>query len=245
MLDGKRVALVLPALDEEASIAGVVRAFRAMPVVDLLVVVDNGSRDRTAERAREAGAVVLAEARRGYGAALRSGIEGALQMGAEFIALGEADGTFDPADLPCLLSALEGHDLVLGSRTAEMGGALAAGNRLVARLLSALWPGRACPLSDVGCTYRVLTATAWRRLSEGTPADGPEFSPQMIGAAFRAGLTVREIPVRYLARAGGASKHGGSPVAVARTAARMLRAILAQRFAARRLAGVGLESGES
>ena len=233
MFDGRRVALVLPALDEEASIAGVVRALHALPEVDLVVVVDNGSRDRTAEEAREAGAVVLAEARRGYGAALRSGIEGALERGAEIIALSEADGTFDPADLARLLAALEGHDLVLGSRTAAMGGALGAGNRLVAGLLAALWRSRACPLSDVGCTYRVLTAAAWRRLGEGAPADGPEFSPQMIGAAFRTGLVVREIPVRYLARVGGASKHGASPFAVARTAARMLRAILAQRFAAR------------
>ena len=241
---GRRVALVIPALDEEASLAGVVRAFRARPEPDLVLVVDNGSRDRTAERAREAGAVVLSEPRRGYGRALRTGIEGALALGATLVVLVEADGTFDPADLPGLLAALEGHDLVLGSRTARMGSALRSGNRLMARFLAALWRGRACPLSDVGCTYRVFTAEAWPRLQDGVPASGPEFSPWMIGAAFRAGLTVREVPVRYPPREGGAWKHGGSPLAVLRTAARMLRVILAQRFARGRGPGVGLESGE-
>lgn len=230
---GRRVALVIPALDEEASVGEVVRDFRDLGLLDLVLVVDNGSRDRTAERARAAGAVVLSEDRRGYGAALRAGIEGALELEAEIVALSEADGTFDPADLPPLLAALSGQDLVLGSRTEAMHGALRTGNRLVARLLAALWPGRACRLSDVGCTYRVLTAQAWRRLRDDAPAAGPEFSPQMIGAAFRAGLSVREVPVRYRPRRGGASKHSGSPVAVLRTAARMLRAILAQRCARR------------
>jgi glycosyltransferase involved in cell wall biosynthesis len=228
---GRQVALVIPALDEEASLAEVVRAFRARPELDLVVVVDNGSRDRTAEIAREAGALVVSEGRRGYGAALGTGIEHALGLGAAVVVLAEADGTFAPADLEPLLAGLAGADLVLGSRTAEMHGALRLGNRLVARFLSALWPGRAVALTDVGCTLRAFTAEAWSAMSAGSRADGPEFSPCMIGAAFRARLRVREIPVQYGNRRGGSSKHTGSPLAVARTAARMLRAILAQRFA--------------
>jgi hypothetical protein len=136
-----------------------------------------------------------------------------------------------PEDLGRLLAALEEVELALGSRTAEMRGALRLGNRLVARLLAGLWSGRACRLSDVGCTYRAFTAEAWTILGEETRAEGPEFSPQMIGAAFRRRLRVRELPVRYRARGAGRSKHTGSWRAVARTAARMLRAILVQRFA--------------
>jgi glycosyltransferase involved in cell wall biosynthesis len=229
----RRVALVIPALDEEASIAGVVRDFRTQPAVELVLVVDNGSRDRTAERARAEGARVLTESRPGYGAALRAGLEHAFGLGLEIVVLAEADGTFDPDDLESLLAALAGRDLVLGSRTAEMRGALRHGNRAVAWLLAALWWRSSCRLTDVGCTYRALTAGAWSALRDGTRADGPEFSPQMICAAFGRRLAVCEIPVRYGARTGGASKHTGSVWAVARTAVRMLRTILAMRIAAR------------
>ncbi len=229
----RRIALVIPALDEEASIGIVVRDFRAQPALELVLVVDNGSHDRTAERARAEGAQVVTENRPGYGAALRAGIEHAFGLGLEIVVLAEADGTFDPADLGPLLAALAGRDLVLGSRTAEMRGALRHGNRAVAWLLSALWWRRSCRLTDVGCTYRALTAEAWAALRDGARADGPEFSPQMICEAFRRRLAVREIPVRYGARTSGASKHTGSTWAAERTAARMLRTILALRIAAR------------
>jgi glycosyltransferase involved in cell wall biosynthesis len=227
---GRRVAVVVPALDEEESIAEVVRGFRALGTVDLVLVVDNGSRDRTAERARDAGAEVLSERRPGYGVALRAGIERALALGAEIVVLAEADGTFDPADLAALLAALAGHDLALGSRTDAMRGALRHGNRAVARLLAALWPRSSCRLTDVGCTYRALTSAAWSRIRAGARGDGPEFSPGMICAAFAQRLAVREIPVRYGTRVSGASKHTGSLRGTTRTALRMLRAILAMRL---------------
>lgn len=227
---GRRVAVVIPALDEEASIAAVVAEFRALAAVDEVVVIDNGSRDRSAERAAAAGARVVAEARRGYGAALRRGCEEALAGGAELVALCEADGTFAAAELEHLLAPLETVELVLGSRAAQLPGALGLGNRLVARFLAALWPGRSIALSDVGCTYRAFTAATWRRLAPALDADGPAFSPQMMCAAFRAGLAVRELPVRYGARTGGRSKHTGDVRGVLRTALVMLRAILRERL---------------
>ena len=227
------VAVVVPALDEEASIAAVVAAFRAQPTVGAVLVVDNGSRDRTAERARAAGASVIAEARRGYGAALRAGIERALADGAQRVVLVEADGTFEAAEIGRLLEPLATHALVLGSRARDLRGALGLGNRLVAGLLAALWPRSSCRLTDVGCTYRAFTRSAWERLRARVPADGPEFAPQMVCAAFRQRLPVLEVPVRYGQRASGASKHTGSLASVVRTALRMLRAIIAQRLASR------------
>jgi len=224
------VAVVVPALDEEASVAAVVQGFRALACVEMVVVVDNGSRDRTPERAREAGARVVLERRRGYGAALCTGIEHALDAGAERVALAEADDTFDPGELERLLAPLGEHALVLGSRTAAMTGALGLGNRLVARALAALWPRSSCSLTDVGCTYRAFTAAAWRTLRDGALADGPEFSPRMICEAFRRRLPVLELPVRYRPRTSGESKHTGSGWSTLRTAARMLRAILAKRL---------------
>jgi len=226
---GARVAVVIPALDEEASIAAVVADFRAQAALAEVVVVDNGSRDRTAERAAAAGARVVREERRGYGAALRRGCDEAVAGGADVVVLCEADGTFAAAELGLLLAPLATHDLVLGSRATQLGGALALGNRAVALLLASLWPRRSIWLTDVGCTYRAFTSATWRRLGPELDSDGPAFSPQMMCAAFRAGLAVRELGVSYGARTGGASKHTGDVRAVLRTALVMLRAILRER----------------
>lgn len=229
-MNANSVAVVVPALDEEASIAEVVHAFRARPEVAFVLVVDNGSCDRTAERARAAGARVLAEARRGYGAALRAGIEQALADGARRLVLVEGDGTFDASEVGRLLEPLAEHALVLGSRARDLGGLLGAGNRLVALGLVALWPRASCRLTDVGCTYRAFTQAAWEALRTGLTADGPEFAPQMVCEAFRRRLRVREIDVRYGRRRSGASKHTGSAWPVVRTALGMLRSILAKRL---------------
>ena len=226
----QRVMVVIPALDEEASIAAVVADFRALATVHEVLVVDNGSRDRTAERASAAGARVVREARRGYGAALWRGCTEALAGGAELVVLCEADGTFAAAELGRLLEPLATHGLVLGSRAAHLAGALGLGNRLVALFLASLWPRRSILLSDVGCTYRAFTAATWRRLAPELDAAGPAFSPQMMCAAFRAGLAVCEVRVSYGARSSGASKHTGNVRAVLRTALVMLRAILRERL---------------
>lgn len=229
----RAVFVVVPALDEEASIAAVVEDFRARPEVTAVLVVDNGSRDETAARARAAGALVVREARRGYGAALARGCHEALAAGAERLVLCEADGTFAAAELPRLLAELQEHDLVLGSRARDLPLALGLGNRAVALLLTLLWAGRSIRLSDVGCTYRAFTADTWRRLAAELDAHGPDFAPQMVCAAFRAGLRVREVAVGYGARRGGDSKHTGNVRGVLRTALRMLRTILRERLRTR------------
>ena len=72
--DGKRVSIVFPAYNEAANIARAVREFRAVEVVDEVIVVDNNSRDGTGDLAREAGARVIHEGRQGYGNALRRGL---------------------------------------------------------------------------------------------------------------------------------------------------------------------------
>lgn len=235
MFRGRSVAVVIPALDEEGTIGSVVRDFLAQPSVDRVLVVDNASRDRTAERARSAGAEVVREERPGYGQALRAGLERAVESGAELLVLSEADGTFAAAEIERLLEPTAQFPLVLGSRTRSMRPhhPLRLGNVLVAKLLSGLWFRSSPRLSDVGCTYRALTAEAWRRLGRGTRTPGPEFSPEMICAAFILGLRTVEVPVSYRARESGASKHSASFLAASRTALRMLRTILGRRLGER------------
>ncbi|MBK7582951.1 MAG: glycosyltransferase family 2 protein [Myxococcales bacterium] len=92
------IVAILPALDEEAAIARVVRG--VTPHVDRVIVVDNGSVDQTARLAAEAGADVVSESRRGYGRACLAGVARAREPGADVLVFLDADGSDAPEDLP-------------------------------------------------------------------------------------------------------------------------------------------------
>lgn len=112
-----KVIAVMPAFREEDRISAAISGIR--PLVDAIVVVDDGSGDATAERAKEAGAVVLRHGlNRGQGAALRTGTEAALKLGADIVLHVDADGQHDPETIPALLAPIkEGKaDVVFGSR---------------------------------------------------------------------------------------------------------------------------------
>lgn len=233
---GQKVSVVIPAYNEEATIAQVVRDFAGHPAVDEVVVVDNNCRDRTAELARAAGARVVGESAPGYGCALRRGLDEAV---GDVLVLVEADGSFKALDLPKFLAYIQPGTLVLGTRTtrqmvqqgANMRSLLRWGNVVVAKLMELAWYVSSEPrLTDVGCTYRALEREAWRRLRGGLREPGPAFSPEMMCEVLRRRMRLIEIPVHYFARAGGESKHSDSWVKVSRTALMMLRAIVRKRL---------------
>ena len=233
------VAVVVPAYNEEATIADVVREFRAQPLVDRVVVVDNNCRDQTAARATAAGAEVIAESAAGYGCAIRAGLDHAVATHAAILVITEADGSFRAADLPKLLLYLDDCQLALGTRTtrqlvdqgANMDKKLRWGNVLMAKWLELCWYLPHEPrLTDVGCSYRALWADTWRKIGPGTRERGPSFSPEMICEAYRLGMRVIEIPVHYGARLGGESKHSATFRKVARTAWGMFKTICRKRF---------------
>lgn len=239
MFQGKHVAVVVPAYNEEGTIAGVVEEFLADGYVDRVIVVDNNCKDATAERAREAGAEVIEESAPGYGCALRAGLDHGMTTGADVLIMTEADGSFRAEDVPKLLFYLTDCRMVLGTRTtrqmveqgANMHKLLRWGNVAMAKLLELLWYLPHEPrLTDVGCTYRALWSTTWESIREGTREAGPSFSPEMICAAYQRGLRVIEIPVHYGARLGGESKHSQSLVHVSKTAVGMFRTICRKRF---------------
>src|SRR5260221_9619513 len=111
-----RISVVIPALNEEGPIGDVVRAVPT-DLVDEVIVVDNGSIDRTAEQARAAGARVVVEPRRGYGRACRAGVEAAA-TGCEIIVFLDGDGSDCPELMPRLLAPILAgeQDFVIGSR---------------------------------------------------------------------------------------------------------------------------------
>src|SRR5262245_42571246 len=133
-----RVALVIPALDEAGAIGNLVRRVPA-GIVDAIIVVDNGSTDDTAAVAARAGARVVREDRRGYGAACWAGVT-AVDANTDVLAFLDGDGSQAPEELPVVLEPIERGraDFVLGTR--RFAGAhpphAALGSRLVARFIS-------------------------------------------------------------------------------------------------------------
>ncbi len=236
MYRDRTVSLVIPAYNEEATIAAVVEEFRRVPHLDEIVVVDNNCKDKTAELAREAGARVVVESRPGYGAALMCGMS---EAKGDILVLTEADGSFSARDVEKLLIYLDDAAMVMGTRTtrqlveqgANMRFFLRWGNVFMAKFLQVLWLRPSEPrFTDVGCTYRALTRDTFQLIKPYLKESGPAFSPEMMCAALLARRRVIEIPVTYRRRNGGESKHSDSLARQAKTAWLMFKTICRKRL---------------
>ncbi|MCZ6720549.1 MAG: glycosyltransferase family 2 protein [Proteobacteria bacterium] len=217
-----RIGVVIPALDEERALPKVLGALPDW--IDELIVVDNGSSDRTAEVARASGARVVVEPRRGYGAACRAGIAALDRPGV--VVFLDADASDDPSEIGRLVDPilLEGADLVIGSRVlgdAEPGALTPvqrAGNRLACALIHAFWGVR---YTDLG-PFRAIKRSALERLKMADQGFG--WTVEMQVKAARAGLAVTEVPTRYRRRIG-VSKISGTVSGTVRAGAKILYVI--------------------
>lgn len=226
------VSVVFPAYNEEANIRAAVQDFLLPGVVDEVVVVDNNSRDRTADEARLAGARVVGEPRQGYGYALRRGLA---EARGDIIILAEPDGTFIGRDVLKLLAYADDFDMVCGTRTtrelvweqANMGWFLRIGNLAVAKLIQLLYGGPS--LSDCGCTLRLTHRAALDRFRGDLTVGASHFLPEMVILGLRRRLKIIEIPVNYRGRVG-ESKITGTFAGSVRTGLRMIGLALAYRF---------------
>jgi glycosyltransferase involved in cell wall biosynthesis len=204
------VSLILPALNEEAAIAATLEGLRGLGLGEILVV-DNGSTDRTAEVAGGHGAKVVREPRRGYGQACLAGIA-ALASHTHIVAFMDADGSDDPADLERLVAPVRNGeaDLTIGSRTLGQreDGAVAphqhCGNWLATSMLRLFYGAR---FTDLG-PFRVIRRDALDRLGMRDTTFG--WTVEMQIKAHRQALRVLEIPVRYRRRRLGESKISGT-----------------------------------
>ena len=230
----KRVSLIIPAYNEESSIGYVLDEFKDN--VDEILVINNNSADRTKEISEARGVKVLTGKYKGYGDALKFGMDNA--SGDIFI-LVEADGSFFVRDLGKILEYMKDADMVLGTRTtkqmieqaANMNTLLRIGNIIVAKFIELLWLYKSEPrLTDVGCTYRAIWRLVYYDIRDSLQGEGPEFSPEMIIEAMRYNKRIIEIPVTYSGRIGGESKFSASMLANIKTALKMLKLILQKKF---------------
>lgn len=207
MRNTKKVAVVIPALDEEQAIGRVIADIPDF--VDEIVVADNGSVDATAMIARAAGARVVTERDRGYGAACLAGI--AELQDAGIVVFLDADYSDDPTEMARLVDPIANGeaDLVIGSRTqgTHLPGALALhqrfGNWLACRLIKAIW---GVNYTDLG-PFRAID----RRVLAGLAMSERTFgwTVEMQVKAASGGLRIIEVPVSYKPRIG-ASKISGT-----------------------------------
>ncbi|MBR3159319.1 MAG: glycosyltransferase [Atopobiaceae bacterium] len=193
------LSIVMPCLDEEATVGACIEDARGFIVRRGLsgevIVVDNGSTDRSAEVARRHGADVVSEPRRGYGRALRTGLAHAR---GRVIVMGDSDTTYDFANTDALVAPLLAGevDLMVGDRFAGMmeKGAMPFLHRLGVPFLS--WCGRMrwhVDVHDFHCGLRGITREALGRCR--FRADGMEFATEMIAETTRKGLRIGQVAV--------------------------------------------------
>lgn len=212
MYHGKTVSLVFPAFNEAENIANAVLEFRRTNLLDEIIVVDNNSRDKTANLAKKNGAKVIKEPRQGYGFAVIKGLRSA---NGEYVVLAEPDGTFSAQDLKQLLRVARRYDCVLGTRTnqayiqagANMNFLLRWGNILIAKILQVLF--NTPSISDCGCTYRVFKRKVINVIAPQLTVGSSHLLPQTVILTQLAGFSITEIPIKYQTRIG-TSKITGS-----------------------------------
>lgn len=230
------IAVLIPALNEERSIGAVVEAFRQArsPAIHQIIVADNGSSDATAERARAAGAQVVFEPHRGYGAACLAAIA-AMADDVDVVVFADADGADDPNELGALVAPIvsgEAH-LVIGSRRlghAEPGALTLPqrfGNRLAVSLIRFFWGAR---FTDLG-PFRAIRRDALDALAMADRDFG--WTVEMQVKAARAGLLCTERPAHYRRRVG-VSKISGTVRGVIQAGSKILFVIAREAFSERR-----------
>jgi len=201
-----KATLIIPALNEAETIGPLLRRVPREAVAEV-VVVDNGSTDATRAIAAGAGARVIAEPRRGYGAACWAGLS-ALRPDADVAVFLDGDGSQHPEELPRVLEPLVAGraDLVLGAR--QLGGDhplhAALGTKLVAAFVAWRYGVR---LTDIG-PYRAIRVPLLKELGMRDRAFG--WPVEMVVKAAAVGARIVEVPVSHSPRQGGRSKVSGT-----------------------------------
>ncbi len=243
MYHNKKVSIIIPTYNEENSIARVINGFFATGFVDEVVAVDNNARGKTAQEILSTKARHIRETEnQGYGHALMRGLREAT---GDLLVMCEGDGTFSPDDLEKFLIYSDDFEVVLGTRTSRaaiwsgafMPFPVRFGNWAVAKFLEVINNGPT--LTDVGCTYKLLSRSAYNKIKDLFPLSSGDgrFSPELMIWIIRRGLNPIEIPVNFMSRVG-ESQYTGSIWKAAKLGFRM--SILITRYKLRSIFGKGI-----
>ncbi len=200
------ISIIMPCLNEEEGVVACVEEARgwieASGMTGEVIVVDNGSTDRSAELAAAAGARVIPEARPGYGSAL---LRGFAEARGKYMVMGDCDGTYEFKALEPFIEPLDnGYEMVIGNRLTSMlaPGAMPWAHRFVGTPMIS-WILRfftGAKIRDSQCGLRAVRRDAYQQL--GLKSPGMEFASEMILKAMRRGMHLAEVPIPYNVRAG-------------------------------------------
>lgn len=227
----QQVLVIVPAWNEQQSVAVTVQEIRrASPDYDV-VVIDDGSTDATADVAEQAGAVVLRlPFNLGVGGAMRTGFTYAARQGYRRAIQVDADGQHDPADIADVLAGLECADISIGARFADVGDYTVRGPRrwamvVLAKVVSRIAKTR---LTDVTSGFRAAGQRAIQQYVSYYPAEYLGDTLDSLVAAVHAGLTVTQVPVAMRPRSHGTpSQHPiGAAIYLLRSAFALLLAVM-------------------
>lgn len=209
--------VIMPAWNESEAIGNTIReVFEFGPPCDVLVV-DDGSRDKTAIVAREAGATVLQlPFNMGVGGAMRTGFKYAKNHGYSRVIQVDADGQHDPRDIKAVLDGLQHADIAIGARFADKGNYTVRGPRKWAMKVLAWTISRIAgtPLTDVTSGFRAANTKAIRQYVDHYPAEYLGDTIDSLVVAIRSGCTVKQVAVSMRARQGGTPSHDPMKAAI-------------------------------
>ncbi len=200
------LSVVIPCLNEEQTIAQVVgkavRAFKDNKISGEVIVSDNGSKDRSVDLAKKAGARVVHQDKKGYGNALKKGFD---EAKGKFLLMADADDTYDFLEIPKFVKPLrDGYEFVIGTRLKGkiLKGAMPGlhrylGNPVLTAYLNLL---HGTKISDSHCGMRAFTKEAYERMHPNSP--GMEYASEIIIRAAEEKLKMKEVPITYYPRKG-------------------------------------------
>lgn len=197
---GPLVSAIIPCLNEEGTlgvcIGKAIDAFARRGIWGEVVIGDNGSSDRSVAIAEAMGARVVHQSVKGYGAAVRAAAEAAH---GKYLIMADADDSYDWSNLDGFIDALEdGAELVMGNRFAGgiEPGAMPPLHRYFGNPVLSFIARRLhhSPIRDFHCGMRAFTADAFRKMGARSP--GMEFASEMVISAHRAGVVIREVPIK-------------------------------------------------
>jgi glycosyltransferase involved in cell wall biosynthesis len=211
MYKDRKISLVLPTYNEKESIRKVIMDFEALHIIDEILVVNNNAVPGTSQEVSLTSAREIHEPVQGYGSAIQRGLR---ESTGDIVVVCEPDDTFLAGDIHKFLAYSEDVEIVYGSRTvkifiwerANMGFLLRWGNWGVAKIIEFLFNTNY--LSDVGCTYRIISRTALDKLFPYFKVKSNFFGPEMMVRGYKMNIRSMQIPINYKERVGKSSVTG-------------------------------------